>query len=444
MKIQLFIYFFFCFFCFTPIYMYAQEQNKFTLQACIDYAKQHDETLKMYDFDQQIEVAKMRQTETKRLPTINGTAELRDNLQLATSILPFNPAGGSEPTAVQFGTKYNATVAIDASYNLFDPNIRNTLKNDKINIQLAENNRQQKQIDLVITIKKDYLAALLYAEQVKYNLQSVARMQKFYDDAKTLFETKQVQEVDVKRAAFDLKNKEAELAKAKQQYQQWILQLKYHIAYPLTDEIILTDTTLLKTNSFANKGANINVGNRLGYQNLLLQKEQYQTEINRLKSNYLPKVSLVAYSAYQAFRPDLNLFSANTWFNLTYVGAKLEVSIFDGLLKKRQIQTSNLQINRKNQETAAFVRQYDFDFQFNQLKAQNELQNIEIRRNNVLLAKELVQNNLDRFLAGLALAKDVTDQETKLAEAEQQYLSALYDFAITQLDAEKLAGVSKE
>jgi len=424
-------------------------QRLYSLENCIEYAIATDVKLQTYELDKQISQSTSKQTKAKALPTLNGIADVRDNTQLQTSILPFNPnpSGNQEPTPVKFGVQYNATLALEANYNLFDPILKTNLKSQVVNEKIADNNAKQRQSDLVYEIKKAYYSALLNQKKIKLSEESVRRTKEFYEDNQTLFSNQLVQEIEVSRTYLDFQNKQAELKKALQQYDQSLLQLKYSMSLPLEEQMILTDTLLLEQINLLDKMElkSENPQNRSEYKNYQLQIEQDRFNIQKNKKAHLPTITLYGYVGTQALKKDLTfLTSGNNWYPISYVGIKANLPIFDGFLKEKQNQTYQLQIQQKDKEIERFSQQYDFENKYAVIGVENTMQNLTIQKNNLDLTQKLYENTLSRFQSQLVLSKDVTDAEVKISEAQTNYLIALYDWVIAQLELEKARSLLKD
>ncbi|TAF66439.1 MAG: TolC family protein [Cytophagales bacterium] len=421
-------------------------QTNISLQEALQYAKEHNEDLRSYQTEAQLIENNIAQTKSKNRPQINGVVDVRDNLKLQTSILPFNP--DPSPTAVQgatpvqFGTQYNATAGIELNWAVYDPNYRQNIRSQNINTKINANSTKTKENELLWEVKKNYYAALLEKEKIKLYQKNVVRTAKFYEDAKTLYNNQQIQEVEVLKVQLEHENQKTELEKAQQSYEKSLIALKYTLNLPLNESIVLSDSLLLKeyNQSLSNNAITTwQAENQLNYQSLSLQIEQEQMNQKRIKSTFLPTVNLYGYVGTQAFRQEFNILNTNEpWFGLAYVGVRVNVPIFDGFLKKNQIQQSRISIEKKQIEQQKFVKKYDYECTQAIIAQENAWKNLNIQRNNLQLAEAIFQNINTRYKTGLALAKELTDAELKLTDAQTQYLARLYEYVVAKLDLEKL------
>ena len=103
--------------------IYAQESEtfNFSLDEAIDYAFDHHSSVLNAYADEERAMAQRNEVRGLGLPQINASLDVANFIQLPTSLIPAEFFGGNpgEFTAVQFGTKYNATAAVQASQLLF-------------------------------------------------------------------------------------------------------------------------------------------------------------------------------------------------------------------------------------------------------------------------------------------------------------------------------------
>src|SRR3954470_1343428 len=83
----------------------------YSLQQAIEYAYKNSPSVMNAELDIQSSVYKKKELLGVGLPQINGSVDIKDYLNLPTSLLPAQFFGGAPGTfaPVKFGTKYNAT-----------------------------------------------------------------------------------------------------------------------------------------------------------------------------------------------------------------------------------------------------------------------------------------------------------------------------------------------
>jgi outer membrane protein len=420
------------------------EAQQFSLKQSIDYALVNKESLKNLAIDRQLAEKKISEAYTALFPQIKGVLDVRDNIVLPTSLFPatlFNgPAGTYRPT--QIGLKYNGTAALDATWTLYDPTFYPSLKAQKLNNAVADNNKKVEENNIILNVNRAYYSVLLSKERISLAQSNLVKNKKIYEDTRTIFENKQNQDIDVTKAKINYENQLPELKRAQQLYEQSLFMLKYQMGYPPDSNIFLTDTLLLKNLSsglddpaYKSDGP----GSRPEYRTLKYQQAQEIINLRKSKLAYLPTISLYGYTGAQAFRPQFDIFSSNSkWYGISYVGFKVSLPIFDGMLKSVQTQESKLTLQKRENDIKAFEKQFSYELQNASINVTNALSNIEIRKNNILSSENLLKVTQDRYNNGLTTYKDVVDSGNMLTDAQIQYFSALYDYIAAKLDYNKI------
>lgn len=422
---------------------YIQAQQ-YSLKQSIEYALANQEVLKNLDIDRQLAQKKISEAYTTLFPQIKGILDVRDNFILPTNVIPASAFGGPSGSyrAVQFGQQYNGTAALDASWTLYDPTFYPSLKAQKMNNEVAANNKKVQENNVILNVNRAYYSTLLSKERISLAQSTLTKNKKVYEDTRTLFENKQSQDLDVTRAEINYKNQLPELQRAQQLYEQSLFMLKYQMGYPADSSIVLTDTLLLK--SLSSNLQDISTtseapSNRPEYKTLQFQQSQEMINVRKSKLAYLPTVSLYGYTGAQAFRPKFDIFSgSSTWYGVSYVGLKVALPIFDGTLKHLQTQESKLTLKKKENEIKAFEKQYSYEIQNAKINVANTLSNIAIRKNNISASESLMKVTQTRYNDGLATYKDVLDAGNTLTDSQIAYFNALYDYISAKLEYDKI------
>ena len=416
--------------------------QQYSLKQSVDYALANQETLKNLDLDRQLAEKKISEAYTTLFPQIKGVFDVRDNFVLPTSVIPASAFGGpaDEFRAVQFGQKYNGTAALDASWTLYDPVFYPSLKSQKMNSVLVENNKKIQENTIVLNVNRAYYSALLSKERIALATSNLSKNKKIYDDTQVLYDNKQALDLDLTRAKLNYENQLPELKRAQQLYDQSLFMLKFQMGLSVDSTIQLSDTLLLRnlTNTLQEpSSANDGPSARPEYKTLKFQQQQELINVRKSKLAYLPTVSLYGYAGAQSFRPKFDLFSS-TWYGISYMGLKVALPIFDGTLKHVQTQETRITLKKKENEIAAFEKQFSYEVQNARINVVNSLSNLEIRKNTIQSAEALLTSTQVRYNEGLITYKDVIDSRNTLLDAQVGYFNALYDYVSAKLEYDKV------
>jgi outer membrane protein TolC len=388
----------------------------------------------------EIERADEKKNETRAayLPQVNGSINAMDNLKLQTSILPGEFVGqpGTQ-VAVQFGTKYNISVGADATQVLYDQSLINAMKLTAQSTKISEISAKKTEEQLIYDIASAYYAAQISRTQkelVQANLTQIDTLLKL-----TLiqFENGFAKQLDVDRLNVSRTNLQTELATSETSYQQQLMLLKYYMGMPLETAIELPVITGNEQPSLVSTETQNSVDLEL----IRAQKDLYTLNLKQIRSGYLPSVSLNFHSAIQLMQDDLRIFSDDAnWFPQVYAGLNVNIPIFDGLARHSRVNQMKIQI-----------RQTELDEQYlgESLKMQRTNASnlltvnraaLESQLRNIELARRVYETTQAQYTGGIATMTDLINAETSLKDAQTNYLRALVQLKLSELDLIKTTG----
>jgi outer membrane protein TolC len=288
-------------------------------------------------------------------------------------------------------------------------------------------------------VSKSYFGAVLAKERIRLQEDLLKKFQLALNDARVLFENGLITKLELQRAEWNVKNHQAEIQKAKQTYEQSLYLLKYQMGISGDSIVLLEDATLTSASTAVPAFSSGSPETRSEYKIIRIQLTQERLNARRFKMSYLPSLNAYGYLGTQSFRPDIDFFSTSSkWYGVSYVGLKLSVPVFDGLLKSKQLQESRIQEEKKTNELSAFEKQYAFEIENAKRGVLNSAQILEIRKNNLEYSMEQYKNAEIKFQQGILTLKDLTESSSMINEAQNSYLSALHDLMVSNLEFERV------
>lgn len=418
--------------------------NNFSLQQAIDYSLKNSPNYLNADLDLQNAEYKRKEITGLGLPQINGSIDLKDYLAIPTSLLPGQffgaPAGTYIP--VKFGTKYNATAGFDASQLLFSSDYIVGLQAAKEFINLSKINVQRSKVDLASAVSKAYYNVLVNRERIKLLDINIVRLQKLYNDTKALNQQGFVEQIDVERLEVQLNNLKTEKEKTDRLIGLSENLLKFQMGYKIADAISLTDSLSFNNKEVSTLSAGkIDVTKRADYQLLQSQQSLNKLDVKRQKMGYLP--TLAAYGAFQynAQRQEFDFFDGKKdWFNVALIGAKLNISVFDGLQRNYRVQQAKIAVLKgentlKNVEMVAELEANVADISYT-----NAYASLQTQKRNMELAQHVFDVAQKKFTEGVGSNLEITTAESSLKEAQTNYYNSVYDMLVAEIDYKKATG----
>lgn len=167
-----------------------------------------------------------------------------------------------------------------------------------------------------------------------------------------------------------------------------------------------------------------------------LDVKSAEEAVKSAKSGYLPTVSVSAGRGYA----DLDGYfgtSTKSWS----VGATASWSLWDGGATQNAIKKANAQLEQAKEANLATVDAVLLAVQKAYLNLRSAEQTIQSTQTAVAQGQESFRIATLRYRAGVGTNLDVLDAETKLTDARNNYVQALYNYNISIAALEQLTGV---
>lgn len=432
-------------FCVLSITSFAQTDTsmRLSLQQAIDLGLAQRFDIKNQELAIQISESNRQKTASKNLPQVNASIDFRYNAVLATNLLPpgFNNNGSNEYTPIKFGTPYNTLTSITATQNIFNA----TVSGDKlVNVAQQEYDQvslEKYKIDAKSAITQAYYQVLLNQEQIKLTAENVKTAETIVKKGESEYVNGTLLKTDLSRYQLDLANAKNNLQTAEQNYENSLLVLKTQLIVPLSTNLILTDALENLINSTEQQSnTQINPEQRYEYRmesSMLRINEIQAKKVNR---SYLPSVYLYGNASLQNQNDKLTFFNSNTWYPYAYLGIHADIPIFDGFEKSRNITGYKLR-SLQNKNT---LEKLKYDIESETINTRNQLatayRQYQNSKENYELAKSIMTLDQDRYNQGTLTAAALKNTEYSLQNAQNNYLTSIYNVLIAQMNYKKALG----
>lgn len=422
----------------------AQQKDttaSFSLQEAVAYAQKHHVSILNAKIDEEIASNTVKQTIGIGLPQLSGNATFQDFLKLPTSLLPgevFGEPGKQIP--VQFGVKYNSSIGLELNQLLFDGTYLVGLKASRTYKELSVKNSSRTKIETAVAVTKAYYAVLVSNEQLSLLDANLDRLKKSLNDTKELFKNGFVEKIDVDRLSVLNNNLITERENVIRLLALNVNLLKFQMGMTIGSQLTLTDKIadvgIEKTGILNTEGSYVK---RIEYSLLQTQKKLNELDVRRYKSQFLPSLS--------AFGSTSASFQDNSFSNLydqrfpsTVIGLRLSVPIISGGQKLYQLRNAKLTAIKTENELTNLENAINLEVSQAQTTYLNGQQSLENQKRNMDLAKEVLRVTKVKYEQGVGSSIEVTTAETSLKEAQNNYITALYDMLINKVNLDKALG----
>jgi len=424
----------------------AQENNSasFSLQQSIDYAIKNSPSYLNSELDLKNAIYKRNEITGMGLPQVNGSVDVKDYIELPTSLLPGQFFGAPADTyiPVKFGTKYNSTVGINASQLVYSSDYIFGLKASKEFINLSKISVTRSKSELVSQVSKAYYSVIINRDRIKLLDANIVRLKKVFEDTKALNKQGFVELIDVERLEVQYNNLTTEKEKATKLIGLSESMLKFQMGYKISEPISLTDSLNLSANEYQELSGNkVDISKRPDYMLLKAQQSLLDIDVKRLKWGYLP--TLAAYGSYQynAQRQKFDFLDANQkWYKIALIGATLNLNIFDGLQRQNKIQQAKI-ASLKNQNTLKTIEQVgELEASVAAISYNNAYSSLLVQKKNMELANHVYEVVQQKYKQGVGSNIEIVNAEVSLKEAQTNYYNSVYDMYIYKIDYLKSTG----
>lgn len=415
------------------------QSGQMSLQQCVQYGLTKNKGVLKSKLEIDRTNEKRTETRSEYLPQVNGSVSVQDNLKLQTSILPGELIGqpGTQ-VPVQFGTKFNTSAGIDAKQVIYDQSLIYAMKLTRQSTKVSEINARKTEEQLIYDIASAYYSAQISFTQKQLVESNLAQIDSLYKITQIQFENDAAKQLDLDKLTVNKTNLQSELITSTTSYEQQLMLLKYYMGMPLDEsiEVISIDikepsATIIDTKSLNNTDLEL----------IQAQREIYSVTLQQIKAGYLPSLSLSFHSSIQNQQNNFRIFSNNAkWFPNSYVGVNLNIPIFDGLAKNSRVKQTKIQMEQSVLEE---------EYMAENLKMQRENANNTLKANqaaltsqqsNIELAQKVYAVTQAQFVGGIATITDMVNAETSLRDAQTNYLKALVQVKLGELDLIKSTG----
>ena len=367
------------------------------------------------------------------LPTVNGTASLQvQQINLAAYGLKFpglNPIIG--PFQVVDFRAY-------LTQNLVNVSALQNYIASKHNFESARLTAADARDLVVLTVGNAYLLCIADSSRIDAVNAELATSKVSLDQAVAAHDAGTSPKLDVLRAQVDYQNEQQSLISAKNQFEKDKLALARAIGLPLDQVFRLTDT--------APYAAFDQLDPQVAFEQALRVRKDLQASAEQVKAASAEKTSAWAYQLpvvnFSGDFGDLGTTPGHSHSSYTATG-QISAPILQIAKTKGQEEVASAQYEQARAKLSDQVQQVNADVRDSLLDIQAAARLVEATHSNVELANEALNEAQQRFRAGVSDTLPVSQAQSQTEEANNQYISALYQHNIAKLSLARALGVTQ-
>ena len=413
--------------------VFAQDNPvlEFSLEEAVEHALLYNNTAQNSTSDVRLAQLQKWQTTSTGLPQINANISYNNWIQQQISLIPAEFFGGNagEFTEVAFGTKQTMNGTLTISQKIFDGSYLVGLQAAKVYLEISKNAQEKTYTELRKAVTNSYGNILLTEENIKILNANIAVIEKNIEDLKKVYENGMTEEENIEQ----LQLTRSGLISAK----NYNLTLK-GLAYAMFNLTIGVDTnaTVVLSDSMEDLIALSEIKNTAIAKNSVENAIDFKIARNDLKSKELllklekskalPTINAFVNGTYSGNSNNFDfLDQSQKWFGASMFGLNMSIPLFSSLGRsaltqkaKINLEKSERELNNLRQQILVKIKSAKNDLTFAKQDLVNKKQGLD-------LAKRIEQKNQIKFFEGLASSFELSQAQTQLYTAQQQYIQAM-------------------
>lgn len=414
-------------------------QEILTLPECLRMGIGKNLTLKSQRNEMRKSKYGISENRAKLLPQINAIANMSDNFEPPVSVTDGSAYGN--PYNVTHTLQYNASAGLQLQMPLYNQTVYTSVALARLMDEANTLSYEKAREDLILQICKLYYLGQNTAEQIELIKGNLARMEELKDITVAFYDNGMAMEVDVKRVNINLENLRVQYDNAKSMLTQQLNMLKYVIDYPADNEIALTP---INTENFVPAELTGLSDDQIELQLLRAKTDITEQQRRMIRQGYLPTLSLTGswmYSAYtDRFSNWFHSGPSNKWYNSYGLGISLRIPIFDGMDKRYKLKKATLDVDNAKLSYENTLKNLQTQYVNATNDLMNNRRNFKKQKDNYMLAEDVYGVTSERYREGIASMTEVLQDEMRMTEAQNNYVTAHYNYRVTNLTVLKLTG----
>lgn len=417
-------------------------QETFTLNDVVAFTLENNREIKKSMIQEKIGYEVTKEVRSTALPQVMASANYINNLLLPVLVVPGELTGNpGEVSTIEVGLDYNTSVALSLEQPLFDKSVFTALKAARSSEELYALRVKKTKEEVVYRVVILYYNVSIFDRNIAVLQNNLNQTNKLLEISAVQLEQGFIKQVDHDRLNVSKMNLEIQLSDLTLARYNAVRQLKLMMGMDLE-----TALPLVKEEDKIIESVNIPAISQeelTDFKLLSVQKRLYELEQINFQSGYFPKLSLFANYAYNGFSND-SFFSnsdvTTNWYDVSSIGLRLQLSIFDGFRIRAQSAQSQLRQQLVEESIEFTKEQYNADYANAKEKLNQSLSTLRTRKSSVELAQKVYDISQKSFSEGLSNLTDLLSAKTALTTAQLNYSAALLQVKISETEILKSIG----
>ena len=373
------------------------------------------------------------------LPQINFVAGFNDNFTPPVSVTDGTAYG--KQYNVTKTLQYNSSASLQLQMPLYSQTALTAVEIAKTLDNINQLSYEKAREDIIMQIAKLYYLIQNTTEQITIISDNLKRFEELRNFAQAFYDNQMALAVDLKRINVRIESTDVSLANAKAMLREQYNMLKYALDYPADEDIQVEVKRVDDIEMASQTGLNTNL---YELQLMRTQEKLSEQQVKLAKDAYLPTLALTGNFTFTAYTDKFkNWFhsgESNHWYDSNGLGISLRVPVFDGFEKRSKIRKAKIDADNARIAYENTLKNLQTQYS-NAINDQlNNERNYRKQRDNYRLAEDIYKVTMDRYREGVTSMVEVLQDEMSMSEAQNNYLTAHYNYEVSNLSVLKLTG----
>ena len=417
----------------------ASAQKVMSLKECLTVGIENNLSLK--SSRNQVTKGKHNISENRArlLPQINFAAGFNDNFTPPVSVTDGTAYG--KQYNVTKTLQYNSSASLQLQMPLYSQTALTAVEISKTLDNINQLSYEKAREDIIMQIAKLYYLIQNTTEQITIISDNLKRFEELRNFAQAFYDNQMALAVDLKRINVRIESTDVSLANAKAMLREQYNMLKYAMDYPADEDIQVEVKRVDDIEMASQTGLNTNL---YELQLMRTQEKLSEQQVKLAKDAYLPTLALTGNFTFTAYTDKFkNWFhsgESNHWYDSNGLGISLRVPVFDGFEKRSKIRKAKIDADNARIAYENTLKNLQTQYS-NAINDQlNNERNYRKQRDNYRLAEDIYKVTMDRYREGVTSMVEVLQDEMSMSEAQNNYLTAHYNYEVSNLSVLKLTG----
>lgn len=399
------------------------EPQSLTLEQAVNFAVEHNKELQASQMNIELRNKMVTEAISQGLPQVNGTVNYSTNFGYETSL-----GGGT------FKMKDQSNAGVSVSQLLFSGQWILGIQTSKIAKKIAAQQVDLTELDIKETVYNSYYTVLVSERLMGIVKQNLENMNEILMHTDNMYKagTAEITDVDqIRITVSQLKNSLLAMQRTVDvNYNLLRLQLGVQAGTPLQ----LTDPLekFLEEGSFLKLAIQkFDISQNSQYQLMETQEELQKKMVGLKKWAYAPDISASYSYQYQ--------LKKGGFMNIpNSASVTMNIPIFSGLQRKAQLDQEKITLEQTTLNKSLLEDQLNLQEEQYKFALKNALEDYSLQRENIGVAKKVLENYQHKYNAGVVSSLDMTQANNNYLTAENNYTSACLTLLQAQTQLEKL------